>query len=387
MWLFENISEIVLFLGAAQGLLLAVLIFQKHIQFYANRFLALLMLSISIILLYMIYVDLSLYKDFPYFLGSPLTFAFTPGPLIYLYAKYLTHPKSKFKRMEFLHFFPAAIFLIYSIPNLFTDPSILINAHLQEEKAAMGTGFLYLNWSISLQAFIYTFMAGKLVVRYRKSLGNYFGNIEKIKLDWLRNIIFTFMGTILVFITEIIFNEFGRSLSDKFWLTSLFTGTTVYALGYMGLLKSEVLTESHFSEIIPENIENLSPETKYQKSGLAPEKARQHLDDLVQMVEREELYMNSELTLNDLAKKMGISAHNLSEVINTGLNQNFFEFINRFRVETVKADLIDPEKSHLNILSLAYDAGFNSKTAFNTIFKKHTGLTPSNYRKQNQKVS
>jgi len=79
---------------------------------------------------------------------------------------------------------------------------------------------------------------------------------------------------------------------------------------------------------------------------------------------------------------LSVSLHNLSEVINGHLNQNFFDFVNSYRVEKVKQDLEDPDKLHFTLLALAMDAGFNSKSSFNSIFKKHTGLAPSVYREQ-----
>jgi len=69
-------------------------------------------------------------------------------------------------------------------------------------------------------------------------------------------------------------------------------------------------------------------------------------------------------------------------VINTRLQQNFFDFINHYRIEKVKKDLADPQKKNLKVLAIAFDAGFNSKSSFNAIFKRHTNLTPSEYRSQ-----
>ena len=99
------------------------------------------------------------------------------------------------------------------------------------------------------------------------------------------------------------------------------------------------------------------------------------------MVEKEP-YIDSELTLNSLAEMLSISPHNLSEAINTQLDKSFFDFINFYRVERVKKDLLDPTNNHLKILAIAFDAGFNSKSSFNTIFKKHTNMTPGNTGKR-----
>jgi YesN/AraC family two-component response regulator len=91
-------------------------------------------------------------------------------------------------------------------------------------------------------------------------------------------------------------------------------------------------------------------------------------------------YLQEELTLQDLADEISISTHHLSMILNIHLKQNFYNFINSYRVEDVKAKLIQPLYKNQTILSIAYSAGFNSKSTFNTMFKKFTGKTPKEYR-------
>ncbi len=92
-------------------------------------------------------------------------------------------------------------------------------------------------------------------------------------------------------------------------------------------------------------------------------------------------FKNAELTLPELAASLGISPNHLSQIINDKFGQNFFDFINSYRVKEAERALLAPEHSHLTILAIAYDAGFNSKSAFNAAFKKHAGMTPSQFRK------
>ena len=99
-------------------------------------------------------------------------------------------------------------------------------------------------------------------------------------------------------------------------------------------------------------------------------------------MEEQKPFVRSTLTLQELSEELQISAHNLSEVINTRLGKNFFDFVNGFRVKEVQALLADPAYRNITILAIAQDAGFNSKSTFNTIFKKVTNKTPSEYRRQ-----
>jgi AraC-like DNA-binding protein len=118
----------------------------------------------------------------------------------------------------------------------------------------------------------------------------------------------------------------------------------------------------------------------YEKSGLTPAQAEAGMQQLLRVMEEKQPYRNSLLTLQELADEMALSAHNLSEVINTQAGKNFYDFVNRYRVEEVMRRLQDPRYAHLTILAIAEESGFNSKSTFNAFFRKATGLTPSQHR-------
>jgi AraC-like DNA-binding protein len=102
-------------------------------------------------------------------------------------------------------------------------------------------------------------------------------------------------------------------------------------------------------------------------------------------MDKEKPFLRSKITLNQLVLDINISSHHLSQLLNEILDQNFFNFINLYRVEELKKRLGDPKYKNLTILGIAFDTGFNSKAAFNRIFKKHTGLTPSAYLRNQKK--
>jgi AraC-like DNA-binding protein len=103
---------------------------------------------------------------------------------------------------------------------------------------------------------------------------------------------------------------------------------------------------------------------------------------LTNLMDTERLFLDNELGLPELAKEMAISSHDLSYLLNEGFGVNFFQFINTYRVNEAKQLMLSGKNNHLNILGIAYNAGFNSKTTFNTAFKKETGLSPSQYIQQ-----
>ena len=103
---------------------------------------------------------------------------------------------------------------------------------------------------------------------------------------------------------------------------------------------------------------------------------------LKQLMMSNEPYLESDLTLSALAKQLGITSNQLSYVINHGFDANFYAYINTFRIDKAKQVLSDKKYDHLSIVGVAFESGFSSKTSFNTIFKKMTGLTPSEYKKK-----
>ena len=95
----------------------------------------------------------------------------------------------------------------------------------------------------------------------------------------------------------------------------------------------------------------------------------------------ERLYLNGELTAQELAQQLGVTPNHLSQVINQVEGKNFFDFVNSYRIEEVKNRMADSRSKSMTLLALALESGFNSKTSFNMVFKKMTGQTPSQYYK------
>jgi AraC-like DNA-binding protein len=120
---------------------------------------------------------------------------------------------------------------------------------------------------------------------------------------------------------------------------------------------------------------------KYEKSRLQKEEAKKYVELLNNYMEKEKPYLNPDLSLNDLVKTLGIKRNILTQVLNMELNKKFFLYINEFRIRDALKILNDPSKEKMNILNIAYATGFNSKPTFNRAFKKITGHTPSEYKK------
>ncbi len=122
--------------------------------------------------------------------------------------------------------------------------------------------------------------------------------------------------------------------------------------------------------------------SKYKKSLLNKDLLKKYQDQLTQLMSSDKPYLDENLTLRNLAEMLDIPPNHLSQLLNEGFDQNFAEFVNSYRLEMFKSKVADPDQRHLTILALAYDSGFNSKTVFNTFFKKMMGQTPKSYWKE-----
>ena len=112
-------------------------------------------------------------------------------------------------------------------------------------------------------------------------------------------------------------------------------------------------------------------------SLLNDDEIENYLQQLEQLINEEKIFTDPSLSLRQLAEKMGLHPNKLSWLLNEHINKNFNEYINAFRLETFKVKALNPQNSHLTLLGLAYESGFNSKTVFNAFFKKMEGVTPS----------
>ncbi|HHB52528.1 MAG TPA: helix-turn-helix domain-containing protein, partial [Saprospiraceae bacterium] len=145
------------------------------------------------------------------------------------------------------------------------------------------------------------------------------------------------------------------------------------------------LVENTSSRVLLSEEEDQKAKTSTRsKAGLSDKESDYFLKEMNQLLKEEKLYLNPELSLKDLSNQLDIHPNKLSWLINEKMGKNFNEYINRFRLETFKEKAIDPSNSHLTLLGLAYESGFNSKSVFNAFFKKMEGVTPGAWVKSHK---
>jgi AraC-like DNA-binding protein len=362
----------VLLVGATQGLFLALLLLQRKRNRTANRILAFLVISYSIYITNVAFQAMDYQQSFPHLIGIATGLPLLFGPLHYLYVRFMISPGRGLRKLDWLHFLPYLVLKSYMLPfHLSSGPEKL---QFMQNMSEAGPPFVLLlfEWVMVLQGNIYMILSSFLLSNYSQGIRNSLSSIDKINLSWLRNIT---MGTAgiwaLVFALNVL-PLLGVALTahvDHAIAPS--TAIFIYVMGYLSLRQQEIFVGDAGLRSLP----------KYRKSGLPADMADNYLRKIRAFMENQKPYTQNDLTLNDLAGHLSMPTHHLSQIINERLKQNFFDFINNYRVEEAKKRLRDPSCNHLTILAIAYDVGFSSKSVFNSAFKKHASMTPSQFKK------
>lgn len=332
------------------------------------------------------------YLRFPYLLGAEIPFPLAYGPFLYLYTVELTRPGPKVWR-RLVHFLPIVLAYLYVLPfyRLPVDRKIWVYQH-------QGEGFhnqqFVLLVAIILSGTLYALFSWNELRRHRKRIDYQFSNTENINLAWLRYLI---AGISVIWLTIFLNGEeyiFGAVVVFVFFIgyfgirqTGIFTdqprlslewGSASPAVAYAPV-NAPARPESGEVAIVEEEVAQQNAAGKYAKSGLNEGISRAIHQNLVSTMARERLFTNPELTLAELSEKLGTNANHLSQVINTIEEKNFYDYINALRIaEFIRISAL-PENQKYTLLHLALECGFNSKTSFNRNFKRHTGLSPSDF--------
>ena len=184
----------------------------------------------------------------------------------------------------------------------------------------------------------------------------------------------------LVFeISFIVFWQFQMHLIPVYLLLYILLGVIVYSnywIGIQALIKSELLSERSIVAIPAENI------SVYAR--LNKQEIQSHVAALSEVMDKEKMYLHETLSLRTLATRLKIDPNLVSYVLNNVLHKSFYDYVNEFRIEEVRRKIDDPAYSHLKMVEIAFECGFNSKATFNRVFKKFTGKSPSEYKKTEQ---
>jgi AraC-like DNA-binding protein len=362
-------------LGIGQGLFLSwFFIRQKQ---WAHRYygLAVLVLAILLIDIWLSYSNLIFQALYLVDFSEPLNFVI--APLLYLSLR--SHLRGKAGPWVILHFLPALLYLLYALIALYFLPlPYKYNSHLDAwapELTRLALDYRGMDWRFSLQHSIdeamliqmglYLFYCFWELNRAFDHAGLGFWSSQQQQYNWLRRLL---IASLLVFLTLLITKSvFSNDHGDPY------TGVLVAALIYLNsanLLRSSSL----FKQME-------APKARYERSSLNPADLKDIIARLQALFEAEKPFLDPNFSLNRLAKALKVPNHHLSQALNEELGLGFFELCAKYRIETAKELLSTAEYAQVTIEEIAENVGYNSKSAFNSAFKKWSGTTPSLFRK------
>lgn len=366
--MLSHTISLLFFAAAMQGFFLAVTLGLQRRNSQANHILAIWIGLLSLDLLQQIYYIEALYNAFPQLISLINLLPLTYGGFLFLYVRSLTQTKP-LSRKDLLHFTFFLLGLLANIPLMLQSggEKLALITHVIKDRPPLSISIFSL--IMPLVASVYAWLSYKLLLRYLRA-----GNIG---LGWLRVMLFLNMA-IWVMVWLLIFIPHDLHRLDNIIIYSL-VSLVIYLMGYFSLRQPDI-TSAEKNTAPSDNTEK--PGLKYGDNRLPDELRENILIELEKYICNQMPWRASNLNLAQFAESTGIASHHISQVLNDHLGLSFNDYLNQYRVKDVCAQLAI--EGNQNLLDIALACGFSSKSSFNAIFKKHTGQTPSEYRKNVQ---
>lgn len=298
------------------------------------------------------------------FLATP----FLIGPAFYLYTKQLIGlPANRVQQV--VHVLPFTLMMLSLLVTHLCFPQ---DFHLLS--AQITVSIMARLWAYTFISLQFVSLLGYLLVvlrrlsQYRQTLRQQYSDLQGLELNWLSLVDYTFLLLISFIIllvgADLIGYRVGLRPAQIF---SLCLVLILYALSVLGWRQPTIQREEDKTQ------------NTYSKSGISPSEIPDLLAGLEGLMAKKQLYLQPGLSLNQLAGFMGVRTQQLSQLLNQELKQNFYDYINRYRIEFAKQRLIENDQASA-ILDVCFSSGFNNKATFNSAFRKFTGMTPTQFR-------
>jgi len=298
-------------------------------------------------------------------------------PLLFLYIQSIVYSDFKLKKIHLLHLIPWILNLLILMPRYFAvdfDAKwAFLNAIDYHNTIEIRTSYIL----VHIQILVYLIMSFILIKKYKTLLLENYSNANLFNHKWLFQLILLF--AIEAFIASLKNAFMFLHLENAYKYTLMVTG--LLALGFICWIVLKALHSPELFRGVNSNLQlvkNIAHEEHHISELDSPQSPE--ITALKKYMIEEKPYLNASLTIYDLSKEINMNVRDLSLLINHDLNQHFFDFVNEYRIEKAMEILRNSKQKQLTILEILYDVGFNSKSSFNTAFKKYIKLTPTQYR-------
>lgn len=365
-----NLNDIALIITIGLSLILAL--FQPVLpvqNLVTKKLLAIFFISftishICIMLIWNMYLHLSalLIVITPYLYVASLIIK---GPALYLYVRSITEEKFKLKKYHFVHILPIlASFIFLAFFGIDVNDMRYTNSHMPRTLELATNSVWYAIKIIPLAYFISALVT---FIKYRARLKEHYSEINEPAVEWLYyltlGIVFTGAWTLSISLITFFF-RYPLGITDNYLSLILVVSLFYYSISHaQSLTKTKVETDSQVE--MPADDKPLDS----------------IIEKIVKGIEKDKLFLNQTLNIEQFSKKIDVPYRVVSYAINKEFGTNFFEFINQHRVEEAKRLLSDKAYANLTVMEILLESGFNSKSSFQRFFKRLTGLSPTEFRK------
>ncbi len=384
----NGIVSYILFTSSIWGFTISSVLFIANRNQKANRVLALFLFFVARGLLQGYFTSLDIHTRVPHLLWLTFPHMFIFGPLLYIYCRVLTRNAPVFSAEAAYHAIPFLASLLYLSLFFYALPAQeKLARFLAIEASGPPISLTIMRIAGRISGMTYSLFSFLQVRSYTKRIKGYFSDIHQVNLNWLQAIlgmvICAWSLSSVSFVSE---TFLATPLGVVDGATNLVAFLLFYTMSYLMIQQPDLynwVEHLNAERVLWEERRDSAPsdEKREQKSiNLNEASLELYRNEIYRCMERERPYLDSLLTIKKLSSVSRVPVNVLSYIINTDTGNNFYYFINRYRIDHAAALLLDKEEPDTRILDIAYSSGFNSKSVFNTMFRKFKGTTPRDYR-------
>ena len=304
-------------------------------------------------------------------------------PVFYMYVKSVCYSDFKLKQKDLILLLPFVIANLVLIPRFYFANAIESVSVFEHFKQMLEIRFFYI--LVEIQYVFYIVLIFTILKKYKETYLENFTNSDNSSYKWLfqMTVLFLIAHSVVFFKSLIRYTEYHALLNGSnviIGIVALFISCwfVLKALNNPELFKSVDSTMLSVNEVLNKKVDLVEKDVF--ENSKSTEIISQ-IELVKKYVFEKEPFLDPSLTIQELSKQVNIPVRDLSILINHHVDKHFFDFINEYRIEKAKEILKDASKSKVTILEILYEVGFNSKSSFNTAFKKHTNQTPTEFRK------
>ena len=352
--------------GSFQGIIIVFLLVVQG-RSRANNVLAVLITLLSAFLFEQVMFLNGVIRDYPHILYSTLPITFLIGPVIYHFIRLNTNMDQRWKWIHLTYLIPFAYELAILIPfyGLPAETKISIYEYTIQHQGTIIFDQFSFGYLLYLSSTIFFLILSFRLLKHSKWTEKKGAKKRKVLMHILIAIT-GFLTLNFILFTTAFFQSY--SLNEVQQLSSFLLSFLIHLIGFICYLNPEIIVKEKNTK-------------KYITSGLSKHQVLELSESLKFLLEEKHLYLKEDLRPHILASALGISTSNLSRVISEGLNTNFYNLINEYRINEAKKLCLSSEYSDAKLIHIALDSGFSNKSSFIRNFKKFTGMSPSDFKK------